>query len=139
MNPHSAHLGLAENTKKKKAFVSFEKLLVLIQGLLFAFAGVGESARTLNVSFRRLSLRSAAETPPPHQHRNGNRIALYSEESARISSIRSLSSLSRGAWTNDDSGLTGSSHASTLDRLYAWEKKLYLEVKVCLLLPSLKF
>jgi len=91
--------------------------------------GVGESARTLNVSFRRLSLRSAAETPPPHQHRNGNRIALYSEESARISSIRSLSSLSRGAWTNDDSGLTGSSHASTLDRLYAWEKKLYLEVK----------
>jgi hypothetical protein len=26
--------------------------------------------------------------------------------------------------------MTGS-HASTLDRLYAWEKKLYLEVKVC--------
>jgi hypothetical protein len=24
------------------------------------------------------------------------------------------------------------SHASTLERLYAWEKKLYLEVKVCL-------
>jgi hypothetical protein len=23
------------------------------------------------------------------------------------------------------------SHASTLERLYAWEKKLYLEVKVC--------
>jgi len=135
VNPHSAHLGLAEN-RKKKAFVSFEKLLVLIQGLLFAFAGVGESARTLNVSFRRLSLRSAAERPPPHQHRNGNGIALYSEESARISSIRSLSS--RGAWTDDDSGLT-SSHASTLDRLYAWEKKLYLEVKVCLLLPSLEF
>ncbi|CAM6047005.1 unnamed protein product [Sphagnum compactum] len=82
-------------------------------------------ARMLNASFRRLSSKPAER--PPRQHRNGNHITYYSEESASISSVRSLSSLSIAAWT-DDGGLTGS-HASTLDRLYAWEKKLHLEVK----------
>jgi hypothetical protein len=94
-----------------------------------SFRGVGESARMLNASFRRLSSKPAER--PPRQHRNGNHITYYSEESASISSVRSLSSLSIAAWT-DDGGLTGS-HASTLDRLYAWEKKLHLEVKVCFL------
>ncbi|CAK9223064.1 unnamed protein product [Sphagnum jensenii] len=82
-------------------------------------------ARMLNASFRKLSSKPAER--PPRQHRNGNHITYYSEESASISSVRSLSSLSIAAWT-DDGGLTGS-HASTLDRLYAWEKKLHLEVK----------
>jgi len=59
-------------------------------------------------------------------------------------SMSSLSSSSRnplGTTTKDDTdGLTGNifsgvymnagSHASTLDRLYAWERKLYDEVKV---------
>lgn len=42
---------------------------------------------------------------------------------------------------NDDSGsdfmeefcMISGSHSSTLDRLYAWERKLYDEIKVCLL------
>ncbi|CAM6018358.1 unnamed protein product [Sphagnum balticum] len=83
-------------------------------------------ARMLNVSFRRLPTKSGDR--PPHQHRNGNHITFYSEESASIASFSSLSSsLSSSAW-GDDGGSTGG-HASTLDRLYAWEKKLYLEVK----------
>lgn len=28
-------------------------------------------------------------------------------------------------------GVISSTHCSTVERLYAWEKKLYLEVKVC--------
>ncbi|CAM6064398.1 unnamed protein product [Sphagnum tenellum] len=91
-----------------------------------SFRGVGESARMLNVSFRRPPTKSGDR--PPHQHRNGNHITFYSEESASIASFSSLSSsLSSSAW-GDDGGSTGG-HASTLDRLYAWEKKLYLEVK----------
>lgn len=43
---------------------------------------------------------------------------------------------------NDDSGsefaeefcMIAGSHSSTLDRMYAWERKLYDEVKVCELL-----
>ncbi len=99
-------------------------------------AGVGESARMLNVSFRRPPTKSGDR--PPHQHRNGNHITFYSEESASIASFSSLSSsLSSSAW-GDDGGSTGG-HASTLDRLYAWEKKLYLEVKVSLLELLLSF
>lgn len=31
---------------------------------------------------------------------------------------------------DDDTGMVSGSHASTLDKIYAWEKKLYEEVKV---------
>ncbi len=111
--------------ENRKAFVSSLSCLSNVAGI----PGVGESARMLNASFQKLSSKPAER--PPRQHRNGNHITYYSEESASISSVRSLSSLSIAAWT-DDGGLTGS-HASTLDRLYAWEKKLHLEVKVCFL------
>jgi len=58
-----------------------------------------------------------------------------------MSSISSSSRNPLGTTTKDDTdGLTGNifsgvymnagSHASTLDRLYAWERKLYDEVKV---------
>lgn len=36
------------------------------------------------------------------------------------------------------SGVATSSHSSTLERLYAWEKKLFEEVKVILLLKLLR-
>ncbi|KAF2306303.1 hypothetical protein GH714_016360 [Hevea brasiliensis] len=57
---------------------------------------------------------------------------------SRSSSCRSLltsSSTSSSMWTEfktdlfDDHGLEAGSHSLTLGRLYAWEKKLYLEVK----------
>ncbi|CAK9272361.1 unnamed protein product [Sphagnum jensenii] len=48
-------------------------------------------------------------------------------------SMRSLSNLSSITWNDEGSGGGGSgasgSHVLTLDRLYAWEKKLYNEVK----------
>jgi hypothetical protein len=58
-----------------------------------------------------------------------------------MSSLSSSSRIPLGTTTKDDTdGLTGNifsgvymnagSHASTLDRLYAWERKLYDEVKV---------
>lgn len=31
---------------------------------------------------------------------------------------------------DDDTGMVSGSHASTLDKIYAWEKKFYEEVKV---------
>lgn len=58
--------------------------------------------------------------------------------SARSSSSRSpLATASKD--DNDDSGsefaeefcMIAGSHSSTLDRMYAWERKLYDEVKVC--------
>jgi hypothetical protein len=118
-------------TENRNIYVSI-KLFMQVAGI----AGVGESARMLNVSFRRLPTKSGDR--PPHQHRNGNHITFYSEESASIASFSSLSSsLSSSAW-GDDGGSTGG-HASTLDRLYAWEKKLYLEVKVTLFELLLSF
>jgi hypothetical protein len=118
-------------TENRNIYVSI-KLFMQVAGI----AGVGESARMLNVSFRRLPTKSGDR--PPHQHRNGNHITFYSEESASIASFSSLSSsLSSSVW-GDDGGSTGG-HASTLDRLYAWEKKLYLEVKVSLLELLLSF
>jgi hypothetical protein len=58
-----------------------------------------------------------------------------------VSSLSSSSRIPLGVTSKDDAdGLTGNifsgvymnsgSHASTLDRLYAWERKLYDEVKV---------
>jgi hypothetical protein len=49
-------------------------------------------------------------------------------------SMRSLSNLSSITWNDEGSGASGS-HVLTLDRLYAWEKKLYNEVKVILTWP----
>ena len=37
----------------------------------------------------------------------------------------------------DSFSMISGSHASTIDRLYAWEKKLYDEVKVCMFLMQL--
>ncbi|CAK9279071.1 unnamed protein product, partial [Sphagnum jensenii] len=82
---------------------------------------VGESAR---ISFWKLS----AKPGSPVHHRAPSNASIMSEETASIgSSMRSLSSFRSTAWV-EGCGMTGS-HASTLDRLYAWEKKLYLEVK----------
>lgn len=60
--------------------------------------------------------------------------------SSRSSSCKSLvasASKSSSSWTefsnelfDDYGGMTSGSHSLTLGRLYAWEKKLYEEVKV---------
>lgn len=61
----------------------------------------------------------------------------------RTTSSRSSSSrnpLNAASKDDDDSGsdfmeefcMIAGSHSSTLDRLYAWERKLYDEVKVCI-------
>lgn len=59
--------------------------------------------------------------------------------SSRSSSSRNLIGPNSNANAEDASYnlfdnfcMVSGSHASTLDRLYAWEKKLYDEVKVCL-------
>lgn len=66
-----------------------------------------------------------------HQRAPSN-MSIISEDSASIgSSMRSLGSFRSTAWA-EDCGMAGSL-VSTFDRLYVWEKKLYLEVKVCLL------
>lgn len=72
---------------------------------------------------------------PGSQLRTSSNMSTISDETASITSVRSLSSLSSARWT-EDCGMTGS-HASTLDRLLAWEKKLYLEVKVMALTDTL--
>ncbi|CAM6037409.1 unnamed protein product [Sphagnum compactum] len=64
---------------------------------------------------------------PGHQ-RNPSNASTLSDETASIgSSMRSFGSFRSTAWA-EGCGMSGS-HASTLERLYAWEKKLYLEVK----------
>lgn len=40
---------------------------------------------------------------------------------------------------SEESCMFSGSHQSTLDRLYAWEKKLYEEVKVCHFHPQPNF
>ena len=51
----------------------------------------------------------------------------------RSTSFRSSSSsrfLPDDGYDSEDSGMISGSHYSTLEKLYAWEKKLYEEVKV---------
>ena len=69
-----------------------------------------------------------------------NPVALFRSASSRSSSSRFLISSSAtkdesGYESTDDISEESSSfspgHQSTLDRLYAWEKKLYQEVRVC--------
>ena len=88
----------------------------------WVMAGIGESAR---MNFWKLSSKSGS---PGSHLRTSSNMSMLSDESASIMSMRSYSSLSSARWT-EDCGMAGS-HASTLDRLFAWEKKLYLEVKV---------
>ena len=71
-------------------------------------------------------------------------ITLNRSTSSRSSSCKSLvscSSKSSSTWTeskndlfDDYGGMESGSHSLTLGRLYAWEKKLYEEVKVNLIL-----
>ncbi|KAG0572547.1 hypothetical protein KC19_VG104400 [Ceratodon purpureus] len=93
---------------------------------------VGESAR---MNFWKKS--GTSGSPGRNHYRSGSHMSVVTEESASIMSMRttsnmnmsmrSLSNMTSQRWS-EECGLTGS-HASTLDRLFAWEKKLYLEVK----------
>ncbi|KAG6386613.1 hypothetical protein SASPL_151781 [Salvia splendens] len=68
-----------------------------------------------------------------------NPVALFRSASSRSSSSRCLVSASTSrddgyessSDFSDDSCRFSGSHQSTLDRLYAWEKKLYNEVRAC--------
>lgn len=69
-------------------------------------------------------------------------ITWHQSSSSRSSSYKSYlaSSSKDSTWTeynndlfDDNSGMESGSHSSTLGRLYAWEKKLYDEVKVTFL------
>jgi hypothetical protein len=75
--------------------------------------GVGESAR--------MFFNPKTFTSPPGLARSAS---ILDDNGSIGGSTRSMSNLSSMTW-NDDS-----SHTLTLDRLYAWEKKLYNEVKV---------
>lgn len=69
-----------------------------------------------------------------------NPVALFRSASSRSSSSRFLMSSSAtkdeggyesGGDISEESSSFSAGHQSTLDRLYAWEKKLYQEVRVC--------
>jgi len=77
--------------------------------------GVGESAR--------MFFNPKTFTSPPGLARSAS---ILDDNGSIGGSTRSMSNLSSMTWY-DDSG--GASHTLTLDRLYAWEKKLYNEVK----------
>lgn len=74
-----------------------------------------------------------------------NPVALFHSASSRSSSSRFFlaSSSSRedpyesNSDYSEESSMTSGSHQCTLDRLYAWEKKLYKEVKVTIPLCSI--
>jgi hypothetical protein len=71
-------------------------------------------------SFRSTSFRTSS---------NMSNMSVLTDDSASIMSMRrSISNLSSQRFT-EECGLINS-HAATLDRLFAWEKKLYKEVKV---------
>lgn len=69
-----------------------------------------------------------------------NPVALFRSASSRSSSSRFLVSASTSrdegyessSDFSEESCMFSGSHQSTLDRLYAWEKKLYNEVRVCI-------
>lgn len=96
-------------------------------------AVVGESAR---MNFWKMSGKSGS--PGGNHYRTSSNVSVLTDESASIMSMRatsnmnlsmrSISNMSSQRWS-EECGLTGS-HAATLDRLFAWEKKLFLEVKV---------
>lgn len=93
---------------------------------------MGESAR---MSFRKLSGKPGSASFRTTSFRTSSNMSnisnssVLTDESASIMSMRrSLSSLSSQRFT-EECGLINS-HAATLDRLFAWEKKLYNEVKV---------
>ncbi|KAF8113742.1 hypothetical protein N665_0046s0088 [Sinapis alba] len=58
-----------------------------------------------------------------------NPVALFSSRSFSSSSSRFLISSESSSEFSEESCMLSGSHQSTLDRLYAWEKKLYDEVK----------
>lgn len=76
-----------------------------------------------------------------------NPVALFRSASSRSSSSRFLVNSSspgdEGYESSSDFSeepcMSSGSHQSTLDRLYAWEKKLYDEVKVILLISHQNF
>ena len=65
-----------------------------------------------------------------------NPVALFRSGSSRSSSSRFLLTSSGGSGSesrsdvSDESCMVSGSHQTTLDKLFAWEKKLYDEVKV---------
>lgn len=68
-----------------------------------------------------------------------NPVAIFRSGSSRSSSSRFLASSSSiskeegyesSSDFSEESSMLSGSHQSTLDRLYAWEKKLYEEVRV---------
>lgn len=94
------------------------------------FAGVGESAR---MNLLRLSGKSGSSSFRTTSNLSSlSNTSVLNDESPSIMSIRrSISNLSSARFAEECGPPT---HASTLDKLFAWEKKLYLEVKVCFVL-----
>ncbi|KZV30575.1 hypothetical protein F511_05725 [Dorcoceras hygrometricum] len=67
-------------------------------------------------------------------HRTSSSRSASSRNLLRGKSIEDINDVSKNLF--EDFCMVSGSHASTLDRLYAWEKKLYDEVKACQVLRS---
>ncbi|CAH8306972.1 unnamed protein product [Eruca vesicaria subsp. sativa] len=83
-----------------------------------------------------LEANRAQYTTSPNDHsamKKLNPVALFRSGSSRSSSSRFLLTSSGGSETrsdvSDESCMVSGSHQTTLDKLFAWEKKLYDEVK----------
>jgi len=87
--------------------------------------GVGESAR---MNFRKLSGKSGSTSFRTSSNMSSlSNSSVLTDDSPNIMSMRrSVSNMSSQRFT-EECGLN--SHAASLERLFAWEKKLYLEVK----------
>ncbi|XP_009112579.1 protein ALTERED PHOSPHATE STARVATION RESPONSE 1 isoform X2 [Brassica rapa] len=76
-----------------------------------------------------------APSPNDHTMKKLNPVALFRSGSSRSSSSRFLLTSSGGSGSesrsdvSDESCMVSGSHQTTLDKLFAWEKKLYDEVK----------
>ena len=89
------------------------------------------SGRPGSTSFRTTSFRSSSNMS------NLSSGSVLTDDSPSIMSMRrSISNLSSQRFT-EECGLINS-HAATLDRLFAWEKKLYKEMKVRITPGSVK-
>jgi hypothetical protein len=113
----------------------FNKILYLLLVLLY----VSSNFQDRNLEYFFLSFFAAMKMLNP--------VALFRSASSRSSSSRFLvnSSSSRDEGYESSSDFSeepcmySGSHQSTLDRLFAWEKKLYEEVKVILLTSHQNF
>ncbi|KAM5562596.1 protein ALTERED PHOSPHATE STARVATION RESPONSE 1-like [Rosa sericea] len=121
--------------------VEGRELLEALKDIVDLFLRACESAKDVSkmLEANKVQLQSGLEEIKENSTKLIQAISWHSTSSSKASSCKSLvtsSSKSSSAWTEfrndlfeDYGGMDSGSHSLTLGRLYAWEKKLYEEVK----------